>query len=93
MNKEKQIREIFEIIKGGCGNQSCGDCKSYNEKNCSSHLRATTIYNAGYRKQSEIVRCKDCKHRSEEGFCHIDIEGVGYKKTHEDGFCDKGERK
>jgi hypothetical protein len=41
--------------------------------------------------ESKIVTCQECRYRSEDGFCHIDIEGVGYKKTHEDGFCDRGE--
>lgn len=39
------------------------------------------------------VRCANCKHRTEEGFCFKDVEGVSYKKTHENGYCDKGETK
>ena len=41
--------------------------------------------------QSEIVMCKDCKHRdAEDGFC----EGRGWpmQLVPDDGFCDKGER-
>lgn len=41
--------------------------------------------------QSEIIRCKDCKHRdAEEGFC----EGRGWpmQLVPDYGFCDKGER-
>lgn len=40
---------------------------------------------------TEIVRCKDCKHReAENGFC----EGRGWpmQLVPDDGFCDKGER-
>lgn len=39
------------------------------------------------------VRCANCKHRTAEGFCYKDVEGVSYKKTHEKGYCDKGEPK
>lgn len=41
--------------------------------------------------QTEIIRCKDCKHRDvENGFC----EGRGWpmQLVPDDGFCDKGER-
>ena len=41
--------------------------------------------------QSEIIRCKDCKHRdAKKGFC----EGRGWpmQLVPDDGFCDKGER-
>ena len=39
----------------------------------------------------EVVKCRYCKHRTEDGFCYQDIEGVSYKKTHDNGYCDKGE--
>ena len=40
--------------------------------------------------QPEVIRCKDCKHRTEDGFC----EGRGWpmQLVSDDGFCDKGER-
>lgn len=38
------------------------------------------------------VHCYECKHRTEEGFCHKDIATPGYKKTHIFGYCDKGEK-
>ena len=39
----------------------------------------------------EVVRCKDCKHRDEGGFCL----GRGYPEqlVPDDGYCDKGDRK
>lgn len=39
----------------------------------------------------EVVRCKDCKHRDEGGFCM----GRGYPEqlVPDDGYCDKGKRK
>lgn len=39
------------------------------------------------------TRCQHCTHRNEDGFCYVDVEGVSYKKTHEDGYCDRGERR
>ena len=39
-----------------------------------------------------VVRCKDCKHRdTRDGLC----EGRGWpmQLVHDDGFCDKGERR
>ena len=39
---------------------------------------------------TEVVRCKDCKHRDDDDFC----TGRGYPNVlvPDDGFCDKGER-
>lgn len=37
------------------------------------------------------TRCQSCTYRTDEGFCYVDIGGVGYKKTHDNGYCDKGE--
>ena len=55
----------------------------------------------------EVVRCKDCIHRGEEGECpmyfvqEIEWDDDGYTEwdyvphdyTVDDGFCDRGERK
>lgn len=40
--------------------------------------------------EPEIIRCKDCKYRDDDGFC----TGRGYPNVlvPDDGFCDKGER-
>lgn len=38
------------------------------------------------------VNCHECKHRTEDGFCHQDVAIPGYKKTHVFGYCDKGEK-
>lgn len=43
-------------------------------------------------RDAEIVRCKECIHRcTEDGLC----EGRGWpmQLVHDDGFCDKGERR
>ena len=55
----------------------------------------------------EVVRCKDCKHREEEGECpmyyvkeiewdddgYTEVDYVPYDRTMDDGFCDRGERR
>lgn len=42
----------------------------------------------------EVIRCKDCKHLTEDGFCWENINGcVGYKVPASDDFCSYGERK
>ena len=54
----------------------------------------------------EVVRCKDCKHRGEEIICpmcfeepiewdddgYSEIDWILHDCTHNDGFCDRGER-
>ena len=39
----------------------------------------------------EVVRCKDCKHLTNDGFC----SGRGWpmQLVPEDGYCDKGEKR
>ena len=36
------------------------------------------------------TQCQDCKYRTEDGHCFVNIEGVSYKKTHPDGYCEGG---
>lgn len=52
------------------------------------------LYSVQLRRQirwSKLVRCRDCKHRDEGGFCL----GRGYPEqlVPDDGYCDKGDRK
>ena len=44
---------------------------------------------------AEVVRCKDCIRRYDTDECPMCflIEGKYYEYTHENGFCDRGERK
>lgn len=53
----------------------------------------------------EVVRCRDCKHRGEDG-CpmyheeyiewdddgYLELDIVEHDRTTDDGFCDRGER-
>ncbi len=66
MNKEKQIEEMAKVI---CPNKKplkCADCVIRGM--CNTKETATEIYNAGYRKQSEVV---------EEVFEWLDEKGFG----------------
>lgn len=49
--REKQIEAIAKVICGGCpDNKECMHCL------CADWYRAEALYNAGYRKQSEVAR-------------------------------------
>lgn len=53
MNKEKQIEEIAHIL---CGMEnSCDEC-IFDKVKCYERLDAEQIYNAGYRKATDIVK-------------------------------------
>ena len=50
MDREKQIEEIAKAMCGGCSdNKECIHCL------CADWYKAESIYNAGYRKQSEVA--------------------------------------
>lgn len=34
------------------------------------------------------THCSECPHCNSDGHCFVDVEGVGYKKTHKGGYCD-----
>lgn len=43
----------------------------------------------------EVVRCKDCRHRLDDGRCYKGIYAIsaGYKMTNANDYCSYGERK
>ena len=54
MNKDKQISEIAKIL---VEYEDCGDCQKCKYHNsCGEERIATNLYEAGYRKQSEVAR-------------------------------------
>lgn len=89
MSKEKQIEELTnELIR----------TNGYGTLNAV----ANHLYNEGYRKQSEIIRCKDCNYFREysseyarttegaDGDCHIRIMNSNneqYFACQYDDFC------
>lgn len=69
MSKE----QIEEMAKDLCQNTFCSleewnKCKLKVGEYCANcRCMAERLYNAGYRKQSEIVRCKDCEYAYMDG--------------------------
>ena len=57
---DKQIEEMAKLLCGATN--GCDDCM-FNKVNCYEHKDAEELYNAGYRKQSEVA---------EEIFAEID---------------------
>lgn len=64
MNTEKQIEEMAERMAETahleCGKKPCEECKwcgstNHEKADCSDYLIAEGLYNAGYRKASEVA--------------------------------------
>ena len=59
--------------------------------------RASVIVHDMPSAQSEIIRCKDCKHRHDDGYCEAWGESFHYWEDFnivpEDMFCGYGERR
>lgn len=56
MSKENQIEEMAKDLCGWCRNGICTVDMKPCDLGCSHRDVATILYNAGYRKQSEIAR-------------------------------------
>ena len=90
MSKEKQIEEMAKYCcnacEMGCGFE--GECCLNNDyKACTISIEtATAIYEAGYRKQSEVVRCKDCKHFYQDGNLKV-CRHWNCHSTEDDAYC------
>ena len=86
MSKEKQIDEIAKLI---CTYPQCihhniiGECANIE---CQIVDIAENLYKQGYRKQSEIIRCKDCKHFYENGNLKLCRYWIGHS-TKNNAFC------
>jgi len=74
MSKEKQIDEMAKIIDDNHGFI------------VSSVETAEALYNAGYRKQSEVIRCKECEHSYQVGDVRI-CRNWNYHSTKDDVYC------
>ena len=61
-DKEKQIEEMAVILSPLCDEEDVTSCKACNEKDkercgeCIYREMAEALYDAGYRKQSEVVK-------------------------------------
>lgn len=54
MSRDKQIEEIKAIILEDCGGD-CENCEFHNKAVCYDNFIANRLYNAGYRKASEVI--------------------------------------
>ena len=89
MSREKQIEEMQNELCINC-NQLMR-CSDGVKSGCRLMKVVDILYNAGYRKQSEVVRCKDCKHYQYDA---IFLQGwCNGRKVEKDDFCSYGEMK
>jgi hypothetical protein len=56
MSRDKQIEEMAEAICGLKTSDGCLCDGGYCNHNCSAYEKAKHLYNAGYRKASEVAR-------------------------------------
>ncbi len=58
MNRDKQIEEMAKLLEKDCGR--CYDCDALSKTSveiaCTDYYHANQLYNAGYRKASEVAR-------------------------------------
>lgn len=92
MNIEKQIEEMAKVLRDPCN----GECViNKNGRIDCEACAARYLHNAGYRKQSEVVRCKDCEHFYQDGNIKI-CRHWNCHSTEEDAYCSyakmKGEK-
>lgn len=87
----KQIEEMATILaQSGCV-EACVECECYGinlPKNvyCDQMRFASEIYRAGYRKQSEVVRCKDCEYFYQDGILKV-CRHWNCHSTEDDAYC------
>lgn len=61
-------------------------------KNAAEQVVAQMKYEVEHAPEA-IVRCKDCIHRHEDGYCDSPVGSVGYSRVDDDDFCSCGFRK
>jgi hypothetical protein len=83
--REKQIEEMARSLNEATF--------GVNVHTLADHLHPETInkvaeylYNAGYHKQSEVVRCKDCKHFYQDGNIKI-CRHWNCHSTEDNAYC------
>lgn len=82
MSREKQIEGMAETLDETCDLDLLADCE---EKDCSKCM-ATALYNAGYRKQGEVIdefaeRLKEAPIK-----CRLPLFGLSTKEEIEEYF-------
>lgn len=88
MSKEKQVEEIKTILNDYIKEHNIMASVVILER------YAEALYNAGYRKQSDIVKCKNCDNCTILGHCKILTSKNGAPITlNPDDFCRWGIKK
>ena len=87
--KVKQIEEIAEIIEEkNCIGVLCSECEFFNNSRCSKLYIAGALYNAGYRKQSEVIDEFAEKLKEAPIKCGLPWFGLSTKEEIEEYFND-----
>lgn len=91
----KEIEEMAKIMCHDAGTKNC-NIKCNAKPICDVNFYAERLFKEGYRKQSEVVRCKDCVHwmsptNDDAHYCELKY-GLGGLVAEED-YCSHGERK
>lgn len=76
--KEKQIEEMARTMCGGA-NDDCIECNTHCGI-CEFWTEASILYNAGYRKASDVAR--EIFAEIEQEICNIEYTVSPYKHTH-----------
>ena len=88
MNKEKQIKQMEEIgSRLPCDREDCSKCLAMNRR-CKDFLFAERLYNAGYRKQSDVIDEFAEKLKEAPIKCGLPLFGLSTKKEIEEYFND-----
>ena len=86
MSREKQIEEMARDLCESCDNGICRSRGTPCDLQCACGCLAEEFYEKGYRKQSEVVRCKDCEHFYQVGDVRI-CRHWNYHSTKDDAYC------
>jgi hypothetical protein len=84
MSKE-QIEEIWDILTTDC-DRECVGCEFENDEWCFTHFVANKLYNAGYRKQSEVIDSFVARLKEAPIKCGIPLLGLSTKEEIEEYF-------
>ena len=87
INREELLKDIEDSVRFSTRNGVSAELRG-------AHKIVDRIKSAPTVDVVEVVRCKDCKCLTEDGFCWEKINSVvGYKIPNPYDFCSYGERK
>jgi hypothetical protein len=86
MSKEKQMIEEMAKDLGECHTIDEWAAREYGEAYTDFHATAEKMLDRGWSKQSEVVRCKDCKHFYQDGNVKV-CRHWNCHSTEDDAYC------